>query len=784
MNPAFLEEMSWEMAEVYGAVSDQILVNLARYFPYYTADDQIPRSAFTYQAKMLAQMGQVNRETVRIIREGLADADNALQGVLEAAIMDSVKTAEPELYKAVKLGVFNPPSTPVLAPNQMRAFQLYYKQAADKLNLVNTVMLESTQQAYQATVSGIVAELNLPEAMNRVQIGLDTAAGETITGVSSWNTAVKHATDRMKDAGITGFIDHAGRHWSAEAYAAMDVRTTTFNTARAAVWETNQNFGNDLYLVSWHNGARPLCYDWQNKVISSTNVSRTVVDLDGNEIHVYAQMETSYGQPAGLFGINCGHYPNPFIPGVSKIHGEPQSKEENDRTYAESQEQRRLERKLREQKRDVEMLKAQNAPPEQIKAARAKCRETSQQIDDFCEQTGRTRHRDREAVYTKREFPAKDTYDASTFTRERQERQAEYFRNGGAQTGYSPIGPQPGRIPITPITPKQPTPATPTEPAPVTPTTAGEVAQQATQTQPQSVTIERAELDANNFPNDFNKKKTKVFVETVNATEGVDPDVVKLFNTMGAQVDGAGYPVTISYTEGGHSVGSYKTLSGDTVKITVKVPKLTDAEFLREEIGTTAHEWGHLFDHINGGDDLFSYTFDNHALPNAIKNARPMSEKVRKLIDDAVKNGIDAERLVMNAANKEIDALSAEISKAISEKDYSAWQTLSKKRDALWNKAAKEASKASRKAHNGASAIEDIYDAISGGKLRDKTKGMYGHGSKYYKNNPGGEDAATETLANYCNLALAYPDLFLLMAEEQPEIWEACGNIVKAMIGV
>ena len=478
MNPAFLEEMSWEMAEVYGAVSDQILVNLARYFPYYTADDQVPRSAFTYQAKMLAQMGQVNRETVRIIREGLADADNALQGVLEAAIMDSVKTAEPELYKAVKLGVFNPPSTPVLAPNQMRAFQLYYKQAADKLNLVNTVMLESTQQAYQATVSGIVAELNLPEAMNRVQIGLDTAAGETTTGVSSWNTAVKHATDRMKDAGITGFIDHAGRHWSAEAYAAMDVRTTTFNTARAAVWETNQNFGNDLYLVSWHNGARPLCYDWQNKVISSTNVSRTVVDLDGNEIHVYAQMETSYGQPAGLFGINCGHYPNPFIPGVSKIHGEPQSKEENDRTYAESQEQRRLERKLREQKRDVEMLKAQNAPPEQIKAARAKCRETSQQIDDFCEQTGRTRHRDREAVYTKREFPAKDTYDASTFTRERQERQAEYFRNGGAQTGYSPIGPQQGGTPIVPITPT-PTPAT-----------AENVAQQATPAQPTPYTIE------------------------------------------------------------------------------------------------------------------------------------------------------------------------------------------------------------------------------------------------------------------------------------------------------
>ena len=108
------------------------------------------------------------------------------------------------------------------------------------------------------------------------------------------------------------------------------------------------------------------------------------------------------------------------------------------------------------------MLKAQNAPPEQIKAARAKCRETSQQIDDFCEQTGRTRHRDREAVYTKREFPAKDTYDASTFTRERQERQAEYFRNGGAQQSYTFGQMKPYAQAPTP------TPATPTEPATVT----------------------------------------------------------------------------------------------------------------------------------------------------------------------------------------------------------------------------------------------------------------------------------------------------------------------------
>ena len=435
MNPAFLDDMSWEMAEVYGAVTDQILINLARYFPYYESGDDIPKSAFTYQAQMLAQMGQVNRETVRIIRNGLADADGALKGVLEAAIVDSVRQTEPELYEAVKKGVFALPTTPVVAPNQMRAFKLYYEQAAEKLNLVNTVMLESTQSAYQQAVSGIVAEMDVVERIGRTQTALDAAAGETITGVSAWNQAVKHATDRMKEGGITGFIDHGGHHWSAESYVAMDVRTTTFNTARAAVWETNENFGNDLYLVSSHSGARPLCYPWQNKVISSMNASREVPDLDGNPVHVYAQDETSYGQPAGLFGINCGHYPTPFIPGISTADNPVQDKEANDKAYAESQEQRRLERKLREEKRDLAMAKAQGASDEEIKKLREKCRNTSQDIDDFCEQTGRARHRDREAVYTKREFPDQKKYDVSKFETEQKERLEEYWKTGGTQQG-------------------------------------------------------------------------------------------------------------------------------------------------------------------------------------------------------------------------------------------------------------------------------------------------------------------------------------------------------------
>lgn len=459
MNPAFLDSMSWEMAEVYGAISDQILINLAHYFPYFKVD-KLPTSAFAYQSVMLAQMGQVNRETARIIARGLDGANEALENAIEQAIISSVRSREPELYKAVKKGILQPPGQiPIITPNQTRAFSLYYKQAADKLNLVNTVMLESTQQAYQMTVSDIVSR------MRATQTALDIGAGETITGVSSWNSAMEHAISRMKDNGITGFIDHAGRHWSAEAYAAMDIRTTVYNTARAAVWEMNQDFGNDLYIVSYHSGARPLCYDWQNKVISALNNARDTVDLDGNPVHVYAQSETTYGEPAGLFGINCKHYPNPFIPGVTRVGQTPETPEQNEKAYQESQTQRRLERKIREEKRDLEMLKAQNAPDNLIQAQRDMVKATSQQINDFCDQTGRARHRDREAVYTRREFPSMKTYDPRQFVADQKNMIDKYFADGGAQREFK-FGTMTPVMPLVP-NPKPPTPTPTPTPAPV-----------------------------------------------------------------------------------------------------------------------------------------------------------------------------------------------------------------------------------------------------------------------------------------------------------------------------
>jgi hypothetical protein len=268
----------------------------------------------------------------------------------------------------------------------MQAFQYYYEQSADKLNLVNTVMLESTEQAYAATVADISAKISNTQGI------LNTATGKIITGTDSFNRVQRQAVQKMVDNGITGYIDHGGHHWSPEAYVAMDMRTTMTNTAREAVWEQSDSVGCELYQVSWHDGARPLCYPWQGKVISRNGWTGTVEDDEGNKVQVHSESEIeSFRYGGGLFGVNCGHYPIPFFPGFSRIRPPQQNEEENAKEYAESQQQRALERKVREEKRELEVMKAQGATKEEIDAQKIRVRNANANLTEFCDKTGRAR---------------------------------------------------------------------------------------------------------------------------------------------------------------------------------------------------------------------------------------------------------------------------------------------------------------------------------------------------------------------------------------------------------
>jgi hypothetical protein len=281
-------------------------------------------------------------------------------------------------------------------------------------------MLESTQDAYRETVADIV------NRMQRAQTIVDAATGEVVSGVESFNQALKDAVRKLVSTGITGFVDHSGRRWRPETYVAMDMRTTFHNVSRAAFWERNEEYGNDLYLVSQHPGARPLCYPWQCKVISRKDEARDVTDGAGNAAHVWAQSETTYGEPAGLFGINCGHHPMLFVPGATKVPEVRQGEEENTRQYAQSQKQRGLERKFRAARLDMEVAKAQG-DEEGLKQARENLQDADAKLDRFIKETGRKRRREREYAPVDATWP-KPTGEGSTAVRDALR---DYFGNGG-----------------------------------------------------------------------------------------------------------------------------------------------------------------------------------------------------------------------------------------------------------------------------------------------------------------------------------------------------------------
>ena len=629
MNPRVIEEMSWRMAEVYEAVVNRILINMARHFKYFTKTGVIPGGAFDYQVKKLAEMGQVTRETEQIILTMLGGADNELRALLEASILNGLKDTEPALRKAAEAGLLSGGAIPpALDPSQMQAFQAYYKQSADKLNMVNTVMLESTGWAYQATVSDIVARMSATQGI------LNTATGEVVTGVSSWNDAIRRGVQKMVQNGITGFVDHGGHKWSPETYVAMDVRTTMANTARAATWERMEDYGDDLYQVSWHNAARELCYPWQGKVISRSDTVRDVEDDEGRTVHVYAQSETSYGEPAGLFGINCGHYPIPFIPGFSRIRPPMQDEEENAKAYQESQQQRYLERKLREEKRDLEVMKAQGASDEEIKAQRQRIRQASEDIDAFCKDTGRTRRRNREAA------PIRATWPTD---------------NGAPVTRYSQ-----GYIPTTATPPPKGaymSPASPAPPPVVLPV--ANVARQATQAAQTVVQSPTGKYKLTSLSGDYAGKVQDIFDngnETARkAWEKLIPD--------GGCIEDAHY----------HGRQGPHHLLG-------KVYLDIDADMVnpRGACCTFFHENGHAVDYFGGW-----------------------------LSDDAD---------FISALKKDFDTALKATGKQKKAEQYSAlsWELIMPD------------------VRNKANGVSDICDGLSKGKC----KGMYAHGTKYWRDRP------------------------------------------------
>ena len=393
LTPNEILKLSEPVEQVYSNIVDALLINMGKHF-----NSGHSLSTEQWEIRKLAELGQLNKESIEIIASLTGQNKELITAALENAVYMATKDIEPELKKAVQKGAIqNAAADNVIASQSIvQALNAYEQQAMDKLNLVNTTMLESTLAQYRKVITNTV---NIERQMKAAQEVLNIATGKVITGTESRQQALRQALSQIHTEGITGFYDRIGRKWSPEAYVNMDIRTTVHNTAIEAVKIRQEDYGVDIFRVSRHSGARPLCYPYQGRYFSWNNKSGTFTDGEGKR-HRYSPISsTSYGKPAGLFGINCGHHPITMIPGVSIPRDRPeQDKEENDKVYAESQEQRRLEREIRYSKQKAAMMEAAG-DKEGFEKEAVKIREKQADYNAFCKKTGRTKRLDRTQVF-------------------------------------------------------------------------------------------------------------------------------------------------------------------------------------------------------------------------------------------------------------------------------------------------------------------------------------------------------------------------------------------------
>ena len=354
MNPYEASLLSSPLSGLYADIEDDLLLSIAKRL---ATNMEITDTA-KWELKMLAQMGALQKDAVRIIAQKAGIAPQMLEIALQSAANDTITQLEPGFRQLVEDGYAKASRIPP-AKSAAQAAGAFAKQAKDSLNMVNTVMGYKVKPAWTTLIKGVVGYIRENAEKQPVLDLLNKHTGAVVIGAETRQQAVRKCIQEMLDRGIPAFVDKAGREWSPEAYVNMDIRTTVTNTAHAAQDARMEAYGLDLFAVSSHSGARPKCAKDQGKLFSKSNKSGAVEDLRGNKIRFYPQSSSSIGDPDGLFGINCGHFKTPFIPGVSMQRYFPtEDRAENDRKYRESQKQRALERDIRAAKRECAVYDA------------------------------------------------------------------------------------------------------------------------------------------------------------------------------------------------------------------------------------------------------------------------------------------------------------------------------------------------------------------------------------------------------------------------------------------
>lgn len=386
------DELSAPLVRVLLDMEDDILREIAAQL---SRDGDISDTS-KWRIRQLARAGRFDKRAAAIIA-GYSEVEGgqAMDAVLTAAETE-IGYLDNAVQAANAAGLSEYFSDIPAETSAMNAAKAFQRQAASDLNLVNTVMGYKAKSAYVNAVNAIYRDTS--EGRQGALDIMGKGAAKAVSGQMSLQEATRKTIRELAQKGIPAFVDKRGREWSPEAYVMMDMRSTLANTARSAQNARCDEYGINLIELSSHLGARPKCAIDQGKIYSRDGTSGVTTDGAGNKIHFTPFSQTSYGQPDGILGINCGHVQYPFAEGINFQRYFPYPKEENNRRYMQFQQQRAMERGIRAAKRECMMLQ-EVGDTEGLQKASLRLRNQREKYSAYCKETGLKQHNDRTQVY-------------------------------------------------------------------------------------------------------------------------------------------------------------------------------------------------------------------------------------------------------------------------------------------------------------------------------------------------------------------------------------------------
>ena len=342
------------IADAYMSVEERLLVRIARQLSL--NDDHQLNEVSRWQIKQLAKHGLLRQDAHKIIAAGTKGIPGDVAETVRQAIDDTL----------AEDGIRDLWHNEGFSESAKNAVKHYRAQAKDVYNQVNTVMKYKAESTFVRAVNSVAEKWTQEMRREQAEIAdkqgvldiLNSNTASVVSGAESRTKAVRTTIHEMAQKGIPAFVDKSGREWSPEAYVNMDIRATVKNTALEAQFSTMDSLGQDVFEVSSHPGSRPKCRPWQGKLISRSGRTTEITDINGRKHKVIPLSQTSFGEPDGLFGINCGHRPRGVSDGLFRKSSVEYDDEEDKALYNKVCKQRELERKVRKSKTEADMLEA------------------------------------------------------------------------------------------------------------------------------------------------------------------------------------------------------------------------------------------------------------------------------------------------------------------------------------------------------------------------------------------------------------------------------------------